>query len=119
MSAKLVKSRPEEIAVRVVDLWERYRNRAVTFQLPTGIEEQLRRELSDLNEVAKEAAMVELYRLGKLSHHELATALGLERFETDGLLKRHNVTEDLGTPDEFAEEAAALHCAAIPLEFTL
>ena len=81
---------------------------SVTFELPSGIEEQLRREWADLDQVAKEAAMVELYRLGKLTHHELATALGLERFETDALLKRHCVTEDLVTPEEFADEAAAL-----------
>jgi hypothetical protein len=81
---------------------------SVTFQLPSSIEEQLRSRLADLDEVAKEAAMVELYRRGLLTHHELATALGIERFETDGLLKRHHVTEDLITPEEFAEESAAL-----------
>jgi hypothetical protein len=81
---------------------------AVTFELPTGIEEQLRREVNNLDDVAKEAAMVELYRLGTLTHHELATALGPERFETDALPKRHHVTEDLVTPEEFAEEGAAL-----------
>ena len=43
---------------------------AVSFELPTGIEEQLRKELNNLDEVAKEAAMVELYRLGTLTHDE-------------------------------------------------
>ena len=81
---------------------------AVTFQLPTSIEEQLRGMLNNLDEIAKEAAMVELYRRGTLTRHELATALGLERFETDSLLKRHYVSEDLVTPQEFAEEVAAL-----------
>jgi hypothetical protein len=81
---------------------------SVTFQLPISIEEQLRGQLADLDEVVKEAAMVELYRLGMLTHHELATALGLERFEADALLKRHHVAEDLITSEEFAEEAAAL-----------
>jgi hypothetical protein len=80
----------------------------ITFELPSSLEEQLRRELVNLDAVAKEAAMVELYRLGKLSHHEFATALGLGRLEADCVLKRHRVTEDLVTPEEFAEESAAL-----------
>lgn len=81
---------------------------AVSFELPTEIEEQLRQYFDNLDAVAKEAAMVELYRRGALTHYELGTALGLERFETDALLKRHNVSEDLVTPEEFAQEAAAL-----------
>jgi hypothetical protein len=28
----------------------------------------------------------------------------LSRFETDALLKRHNVTEDLPTPEELADD---------------
>ena len=67
----------------------------VSFQLPANVEQQLRRELGDLNVVAKEAALVELYRQGQLSHGKLAESLGLSRYETDAVLKRHNVTEDL------------------------
>ena len=68
---------------------------SVRFQLPDDIEQQLRHDLTNLNQVAKEVALVELYRQAKITHHQLATALGLERFETVDLLKRHNVTEDL------------------------
>lgn len=80
----------------------------VSFQLPSNIEEQLRRELVDLDQVAKEAALVELYRQEQLSHHELATALGLDRFETEALLKRHRVTEDCVTPEELDKQLATL-----------
>ena len=81
---------------------------AVTFKIPTALERQLRGELADLDELAKEAALVELYRQRKLTHHELATALDLGRLETEELLARHNVTEDLITVGEFAVQQAVL-----------
>jgi len=81
---------------------------SVTFQLPDDIEQQLRHDLTDLDQVAKEAALVELYRQANLTHHQLATALGLSRFETEDLLKRHNVTEDLITKNELDAQLAAL-----------
>jgi hypothetical protein len=81
---------------------------SISFELPTEIERQLRDELSNLDEVAKEAALVELYRQGKLSHHKLATALGLGRLELDGVLKEHGVTEDSITVEEFERQAASI-----------
>ena len=39
---------------------------------------------------------MELFRRGKLSHYELSRVLGVDRFETDAYLKRHNVFE--GSP---------------------
>lgn len=80
---------------------------SITFELPTEIERQLRGELYNLDQVAKEAALVELYRQGKLSHHKLATALGLGRLELDGLLKEHGVTEDSITIEELDKQVAA------------
>ncbi len=80
----------------------------ISFSLPEPIEESLRVQIGNLDEAAKEAAVVELYRQGRLSHHELATSLGLDRFETDAILKRHKVTEDLITEEEFDEQVAAL-----------
>ena len=68
---------------------------AVTIQLPADVEQRLRAENLDLDSDAKEAMLVELYRQDKLSHFELSRALGLNRFETDGVLKKHKVTEDL------------------------
>jgi len=81
---------------------------AISFELPMALEKQLRSELVDLDELAKEAALVELYRQRKLTHHELATALGLGRIEAEDLLARYNVTEDLLSPVEFALQQAAL-----------
>jgi predicted HTH domain antitoxin len=78
----------------------------VTFELPEDVEQRLRQQSPDLDSEAKEAMLVELYRQDKLSHFELAQALGLDRFETDAVLKKHNVTEDLPTDEEY--EAALI-----------
>ena len=80
---------------------------AVTFELPSDIEKSLREELGDLDQAAKEALLVELYRQGKLTQHQLAAALGLSRLATDGLLKRHDAYLDL-TAEEVAAESEAL-----------
>ena len=81
---------------------------AVSFQLPTDLERELRTELRDLDAVAKEALLVSLFRQGKLSHFALSKALGLDRFETEDVLRKHNVTEDLGTVEDYLADAATL-----------
>ncbi|MFZ1006990.1 MAG: UPF0175 family protein [Candidatus Sulfotelmatobacter sp.] len=80
----------------------------VSFQLPESIEQQLRAQLGDLDAVAKEAALVEMYRQGQLTQFQLATALGITRLQVDGVLKRHHVTEDLVTVEEHNAEMATL-----------
>jgi predicted HTH domain antitoxin len=77
---------------------------AITFEIPPDLEENLARELGNLNQAAKESALVELYRQGRISRPELSRALDLSRYETDGLLKRHGVTEDLITPAQLDEQ---------------
>jgi hypothetical protein len=84
---------------------------AISFELPSEVERHLREELNDLDHVAKESALVELYRQRKLSHHELATALGLGRLELDGVLKEHGVTEDSVTVQEFDDQVGSLRRA--------
>jgi hypothetical protein len=81
---------------------------SISFDLPASVEDQLRQELADLDLVAKEAVLVELYRQERITHHQLGLSLGLERHETDGLLKRHKVVEDLPRANELAEEIATL-----------
>src|SRR5437899_11886080 len=80
---------------------------AVSFELPRDIEKSLREEVGDLGQAAKEALLVELYRQEKLTHHELATALGLSSMETDGVLKRHEVFLEQSAED-VAREADSL-----------
>ena len=81
---------------------------AVSFQLPTDLEQELRGRFTDLDSEAKEALLVSLYRQGKLSHFALSKALGLDRFETEDVLRKHNVTEDLGTVEEYVSDADTL-----------
>ena len=81
---------------------------AISIQLPTTIEEKLRRDFGDLAAAGKEAMLVELYRQGQISHGELAEGLGVSRYEADGVLRHHNVTEDLLRGDELEEQVAGL-----------
>jgi len=87
---------------------------AVTIQLPADVEERLRAESPDLDALAKEAMLIELYRQDKLSHYELSQALDLDRFETDGVLKMHNVVVDLPTPEEIEQGLQLLRKIAKP-----
>jgi len=81
---------------------------SVTFVLPESLEKELREKLGDLDRAAKEAALVELYRQERLTRHQLGQALDLSRFETDAVLKRHKVTEDLVGLHEHEEQMANL-----------
>ena len=81
---------------------------AITFELPALIEHQLRGKWADFDAVAKEAALVELYRQAKLTHHQLGTALELDRFAVDALLKRHQVTEDFLSAEALSSQIATL-----------
>jgi predicted HTH domain antitoxin len=80
---------------------------AVTFDLPADVEQRLRQQSPNLDSEAKEAMLVELYRQDKLTRYELSQALGLSRFETDGLLKKHKVTEDQPTLEELEDDLRA------------
>jgi predicted HTH domain antitoxin len=81
---------------------------ALTIELPADVEERLRAENPNLDAEAKEAMLIELYRQEKLSRYELSLALGINRFEVDGLLKKHKVTIDLPTPEEMEEDLRRL-----------
>jgi hypothetical protein len=72
------------------------------------VEDDLRMQFADLVQTAKEAALVELYRQQKLSHGQFAESLGISRDEANAVLKRHNVTEDLPTVEEFNEQMGRL-----------
>jgi len=80
----------------------------IQIQLPGDIEQQLRRELGDLNRVAKEALLLQAFREGKLTHYDLAQALGLDRFQTNAFLRRHNVFEGSLTLEDLEEDRKTL-----------
>lgn len=81
---------------------------AVTFQLPSELEKTLRHDVPDVELQAKEAFLVSLYRQGKVSHHDLAQTLGLDRFETEELLHKHHVVEDLPTTEDILADVRNL-----------
>ena len=76
----------------------------ITIHIPPDAERALRESTLDLEGAAKEALLVLLYRQGKLHHKQLADALGLDRWQTEEILKKHNVTEDLPTIEEVREQ---------------
>jgi len=80
----------------------------VIVNLPADVEHRLRAQSANLEADAKEAMLIELYRQDKISHYELSLAMGLDRFETDSLLKKHNVTEDLPTNAELENDLRRL-----------
>jgi predicted HTH domain antitoxin len=80
----------------------------VTIQLPADVEERLRAQTPDLENELKEAVALDLFRRGKLTHYELSKILGLDRFETDAYLKRHNVVEGSLTMEDLNEQAQTL-----------
>ncbi|MGD9645775.1 MAG: UPF0175 family protein [Pirellulales bacterium] len=84
----------------------------VTFELPQSVENSLREVFPNFDQEAKAIVLVTLYRFGKLTHHELAVAMGVSAYEVDGMLKRYGVTEDLLTPEEFSLERQALQRTA-------
>ena len=83
-------------------------NVILTGELPPDAEKQLRTEYPDLPAAVREGFLVNLFRRGILTHRELGESLGLDRFETDGVLKRHQVTEQSLTHEEIDADVASL-----------
>ena len=50
----------------------------ISFELPSDIENDLRRELGDLNLAAREAFIIESYRAGRISLGAVAQLIGAE-----------------------------------------
>ena len=86
----------------------------ISFELPTEIEQALLgRNTADFGEEAKEAFLVDLYRQDRITHHQLAVALGLSRYETDGVLKKHKIPSGPATVAELRTEVASLRVARL------
>jgi predicted HTH domain antitoxin len=76
----------------------------VTLNYPPELEQKLRQEVPNLDADVTETYAVAMFRQGKLSHYELSQALGLDRFETDAYLKRHNIYEGSLTMEDLEED---------------
>ncbi|HZW31675.1 MAG TPA: UPF0175 family protein [Isosphaeraceae bacterium] len=79
----------------------------ISFEIPPDIEREISTDEVDLHGEAKEAYLVELYRQDRITHHQLAEALGRTRIETDGVLKRYKVSPG-PTLEEMRAQAAVL-----------
>jgi Uncharacterised protein family (UPF0175) len=79
----------------------------ISFELPQEIEQQIRQDMADPNRDARESCLVDLYRQDLITHYQLAQALGLSRYETDGFVKRHLVSI-LVTAEEMRAQAASM-----------
>ncbi len=82
----------------------------ISFEIPQEIEQQIRANGADLDREARETYLVELYRQDRITHYQLSAALGLGRFETDGVLKRHRVSSG-PTLEELRAEIGSLRDA--------
>ena len=80
----------------------------VSIELPSELEEHIRREVVDLESVARESLLLELFRRGVLSHFELSQGLGIDRFETYALLKARGIFEGSLTNEDIEEDVRTL-----------
>ena len=80
----------------------------VTIDLPEQLERAFLGSERELELAAKQALAVSLFREGRLTHADLSGALGLDRFETDALLRRHQVTTGGLTVADLELDRAAL-----------
>lgn len=72
---------------------------AISIHIPEALEQQLRRELGDLDQLVKEAFTVEAYRTEKLSIGQVAEILGLTVYDAEGFMKQRGVVAPLTAAD--------------------
>lgn len=73
---------------------------SVTIHLPDEVEEQLRSKYADLDLNILERFVIETYRRGELSSHQVAQILGFKsRWETIDFLSRHGVYPNYDVDD--------------------
>jgi hypothetical protein len=79
----------------------------IQFKIPHNIEQELGGNGANVDGEAQEAFLVELHRRDRITHYQLAEALGLSRLETEGVLKQHSVSPGVAAA-EMRTQAAAL-----------
>lgn len=72
-------------------------------KLPDELARQVIPVGSDPARIAVEDMAAEAYRAGRLTEHQLATLLGMDRYELDGFLKKREVWLDY-TEDDLRRE---------------
>ena len=84
---------------------------AISFEIPPDIEHGLGTDGADLEPGGEGGVPRRALSARPDPHHQLAEALGLDRYETDGVLKRHKVSP-VATAEEIRSQAAALRDAS-------
>lgn len=79
----------------------------ITFEIPEIVANELMSDRESLANEALETFLVGLYRQRRITHFELQQALNLDAYDTDGILKKHDVST-VPLPDEVRAEATAL-----------
>jgi len=80
----------------------------IDITLPPQIEDTIRTMIDNVEDTAREAVLVELYRREVLTKFELAEALGIDRFEADRLLIERGVYEGSVTLEDLAGDRDTL-----------
>ncbi len=76
----------------------------VSFDLPSGIEQQLQVALGDLGQAAKRALLVDAYTRGQISMGRLAETLGMGVMETQQWLADQKVPLNYSVEDFEADQ---------------
>lgn len=78
----------------------------VRFTLPKWAVAEAKLDETALDEAAREALAIDLFRCGRLNRPALGRMLGLDRYETGAFLKRHQFFDD-PSHDEIDAEVKA------------
>ena len=82
---------------------------AISFNLPSDLEENLAARLGDLGQAAKEAFIIEGYRSGRFGTSMVRRLLGLEtRWEAEQWLSGHDVPINY-TPEDLQADRRTLN----------
>ncbi len=83
----------------------------IGFELPREIARELSTSGAELSREVRELYLVELYQQDRITHHQLAEALGLGRIESDAVLERYKVPSGPATVEELESQVALLRDA--------
>jgi hypothetical protein len=67
----------------------------ISFEIPQDLEQHIRADGGDLSQDAKEVYLMEQYRHARLSHRQLEEGLGFSFQQTEELLKRRGLGQDI------------------------
>lgn len=77
--------------------------------LPPEVAERLKAESPDVSQAVREVFALDLFRRGILDRPGLSQVLGLDRFETLALLKRHGIFQGALSHEEVEADARSIN----------